>query len=512
VADAEALRYVDALLSRDQLKFSYEWVPNRGWIPTQLASYEATPPGGYNRSVSFQTRNDRSGFDFAGFGPPAETLYSHAHNFFCASSYRFRAERVIPARCPIQASPVLAQNGSNLGAVLLHLQANRKLYDELMSHVRSIFSNVEHVSVIPVSGNECEVRIWTFDPSTGRQELTASLDESGTGIAQVLAILYVVVASTETNTIIIDEPNSYLNPGAARNLVQILKSTPHQYIITTHSPEIIAASEPDTINLLSWDRGATVVTGLSSGDIAGARKILLAVGSKLSDVFGSDNVLWVEGPTEAECFRRILSHFNKLPLGTTILPVRNTGDFESKRAPIEMVWEIYERLTSNNALLPTAVAFSFDRDGRSDRDIEDMVRRSRGRVHFLPRRMFEDYLLHPTALAYVLNTMEAFANNPVSPERIDTWLTERASLKEYDGPGAGSVELSQPDQLRRLDGAKLLKDLVTELSDAKHQYNEIAQGIDLTSWLLLNDPGRFDELLEYLTLAITRSDTAAAGR
>jgi predicted ATPase len=186
------------------------------WRPTREASYEVTPAGGYTRAASFRVKPDRSDLEFGQLTPMvqgAETLYVHAFSFLTASTFRFKAERVIPARCGIGNPRVLAPDGSNLGATLLYLQGNRKPYADLMSHVRSIFPNVEHVSVIPVSASECEIRVWTFDPDSGREDLTTSLDESGTGVAQVLAILFVVVASSEAKIIMIDEPNSYLHPG-----------------------------------------------------------------------------------------------------------------------------------------------------------------------------------------------------------------------------------------------------------------------------------------------------------
>lgn len=49
------------------------------------------------------------------------------------------------------------------------------------------------------------------------------LAESDTGIGQVLAILYVVIMAKYNQVIIIDEPQSFLHPGAVRKLIEILK-------------------------------------------------------------------------------------------------------------------------------------------------------------------------------------------------------------------------------------------------------------------------------------------------
>lgn len=53
---------------------------------------------------------------------------------------------------------------------------------------------------------------------------------------------------TNYHRIVIDEPQSYLHPGAAKKLIEILQEFPqHQYFIATHSAEIIAAANPSTI-------------------------------------------------------------------------------------------------------------------------------------------------------------------------------------------------------------------------------------------------------------------------
>jgi predicted ATPase len=45
----------------------------------------------------------------------------------------------------------------------------------------------------------------------------------------VLAILYVVMTSNHPQTIIIDEPQSFLHPGAVKKLIEVLKQYPqHQ--------------------------------------------------------------------------------------------------------------------------------------------------------------------------------------------------------------------------------------------------------------------------------------------
>jgi hypothetical protein len=96
------------------------------------------------------------------------------------------------------------------------------------------------------------------------------------------------------------------------------------------------------------------------------------------------------------------------------------------RSPsISAIWEIYERLSAGHALLPTSLAFSFDRELRDNREILDLQRRSSsGRVKFLPRRTYENYLVEPNAIAAVINA--ELEQTEVTGRTVSKWLGENA--------------------------------------------------------------------------------------
>src|SRR5262249_44633842 len=134
------------------------------------------------------------------------------------------------------------------------------------------------------------------------------------------------------------------------------------------------------------------------------RSFLLEIGARLSDVFGADNILWVEGSTEEQCFPMILTMIAKHPLlGTAIIGVINTGDFDKRHTKLTV--EVYSRLSKGQGLLPPAIGFIFDQEGRSETEQADLKRQSGGRVHFLPRRIYENYLLNAQAIAAVMSTL-----------------------------------------------------------------------------------------------------------
>src|SRR5208282_407665 len=159
--------------------------------------------------------------------------------------YRFTAERMNVAASAHAHNTVLNPNASNLPEVLNQLQHNPSRFRELNRRVHDILPHVQQVSVRASGPGMVEIVVWCHDPESQREDLAVPLSESGTGIGQVLAILYVVMTSNRPQVIIIDEPQSFLHPGAARKLIEALKLYPeHQFIIATHSPTIISAANP----------------------------------------------------------------------------------------------------------------------------------------------------------------------------------------------------------------------------------------------------------------------------
>jgi hypothetical protein len=211
-----------------------------------------------------------------------------------ARTYYFDARRVPRSAAPVGTSIRLHANAENLAEVLSAFQPNRTLYGEYIELVRRVMPTVKYVSVYPAQNNTVEIRLWPVEESTKRDDLTVPLANCGTGVGQLLALLY-VVSRTRASVIIIDEPNSFLHPGAARALIAILREyREHQFIISTHFPEVFSASEPQKIILLKYIDEQTVLNEIDSDDINGARYVLDEIGAKLSDVLGADVGTWGE--------------------------------------------------------------------------------------------------------------------------------------------------------------------------------------------------------------------------
>ncbi len=419
--------------------------------------------------------------------------------------YAFKAERLNVGLCRFGQNTLLQTNAANLAEVLDNLQADSATFDELNHLFSSIFPTVRRVTVRPAPGDQVEILVWTVPPETKRLDLAMPLSACGTGLGQVLAMVYVVLTAHQPRVIIVDEPQSFLHPGAVRKLIEILKGYPqHQFIITTHSPTALLAAEPRTLLRLRVEDGQTTVDSLDVARSRDLRLVLADVGARLSDVFGADDILWVEGPTEELCFPKIAAA-RRLPLrGTVIIGLVHTGDFEGRRSATTI--EIYRRLSASSGLLPPAVGFIFDREGRTNQQREDLERYPN--VSFLPRRMYENYLLNPTAIAVVASDIEGFKVPPVTEAEVSAWLAAHRWDAAYFDPLP--AQRDDATWLREVRGDRLLSQLFGQLSEQRVQYDKVRHGAALTDWLLQHAPADLQEVVQLIARALSRPGTRGA--
>jgi predicted ATPase len=411
--------------------------------------------------------------------------------------YLFRAERFNLARRPFGASDILLPDASNLPEVLNTLQGHRSRFARFIDLVKSVLPQIKDVTVRPAAsaGQHVEIRVWTSD--LDRVDLAKPLDACGTGIGQVLAILYVAVNSPHPGVILIDEPQSFLHPGAARKLIQILRDYPeHQYFCSTHSAAIVSSAEPETITvtrLSSEDR--TEVIQVDPNERGTLETCLAEVGARLSDVFGADRILWVEGRTEETCFPIILGQLaGRRLMGTVIVGLRSTGELEGGDA--ERILDIYSRLSNARSLMPPTIGFVFDQDGRTAEQRKNILRRTGPNVKFLPRRMYENYLLIPDSISAVLSALDVERTDGHSREEVQAILDSETNKSENFRP------LNTPSAVENwrntINGAKVLAAIFGTLSEHRARYDKVRDGEALTKHIIVTSPEELLELSQFL--------------
>jgi hypothetical protein len=425
---------------------------------------------------------------------------------FSANSFLFKAERLSLSSHPIEDGIELLPNAANLATAILHLQTrNPGRFARLNNLIRRIFPSLHGISV-KLQGGRSHVRVWSIDPTQEHEELSFDLANSGTGIGQAVAILFLIVSSDNPRIIAIDEPNSFLHPAAARELLSILAQEKHQYIISTHAAEMIFLSKPSTLQLMQWSGEHTTITELSANEIKDVRRALGDIGVRLSELFGAEHIVWVEGQTEEECFPLIAEHFKiAAPKATAFVAIKNTGDFE-KAKMATLALDLYTRLSTANALLPPAIAFSFDREGRSQGEVDDLMRRGDQNVRFLTRKMYENYLIRPDAISTVLSDV---LNSPIEALTVRKWVEQRGGDHKYEAPDCWNGNLTNAKWLAKVHGGKLLDDVFAELSEARASYRKREYGVALTEWLLAHAPDDLVEVRRYIESILTSAQEPA---
>lgn len=422
--------------------------------------------------------------------------------------YAFRPQRFSLGESPAHGKSKLEPNATNLADVLNQLQSgNPARFNRMLGYVRQVFPHVQLITARLVGSSLIRVFVWTNGSSTEREDLAVPLAESGTGISQVLAILYVLVTTDAPTSIVIDEPQSFLHPGAMRKLLEILRSHPqHQYILTTHAPLSLSTMSNDKMFLLKRVDQKSVVESIDPESTSGMRMFLTEVGARLGDVFGADSILWVEGKTEELCFPELVRHVAKVPLnGVQILGVISTDELQAKHA--ERVFEIYQKLAGGTSLLPPAAAFIFDSEDRTAKMMEDLSRSSGNLVRWLPRRMYENYLIEPEPLCKVLVAGDPACSLSVSSEWIVSWLEEHGARKAY-GADKGAPYPSEK-WFKTVHGGKLLADLFNEATETRLPYKKVMHGLELTRLLSTTPTPAIRELASMIADAIRGPDHPA---
>jgi predicted ATPase len=409
--------------------------------------------------------------------------------------YMFDAERFNVGASPLGTNATLEPHAGNLPEVLGVLNGKRGL-DEFSSVVNSILPQVGQILVAPALNNQQRIMVLSHAARrTERDDLAIPLSDCGTGISQVLAIVYVVLTSKTPQVILIDEPQSFLHPGAVRKLIEFLKlNRQHQYIIATHSPTVITASDAQTVILVKHDGNESTLERLNAADTTHLRKYLDEVGASLADVFGADAIIWVEGATEERCYRLITSTLLSRPSYTVVFKsVSATGDFQGRQAV--KFFNIYNRLSGAEHLLPPTIAFLFDDDARTPSQKNELVKLSSGRIFFLNRLMYENYLLHSKAITAVVNSTDGHRLG-VREADVVTFIDRCLGESQYFfDPGLSG-------QIGAIRANLVLEHLFRDLADLI--FSKTTHSVELTQWLLTNAPDQLSEVTQLIASVLPK--------
>ena len=417
--------------------------------------------------------------------------------------FRFEPIRTPPSRCVYGENPVLSPSADNLPRVLAYIQnRNPDRYREIIRYMAEVLGSIENISVAPV-GNECEIRLWpTSDQSDDL--LSFPLSSSGTGVAQVLAIL-VAASSYYPSCIIVDEINSFLHPAAVKRLLSILRLyyPRHQYIISTHSADVIAHAVPDVVLFVTREGFNSHIEPIDREVRADLRRVAQNLGFSLTEVFGVDHVLWVEGETEEEiallCYER---NGPRLPPNCKIARVSDTGAFESRRTR-DVIARVYKHVADELSPAVGTQQFVLDREKRSDDSVAAAERATDGRVLFLPRRMVECYLLNAEAIA---EAVAPGSGHEVEAVRagVEEYFREHGGDPRLDASGVWDGLLDTESWKAKVDAGKLISLAVAAATGDKVEYRKRVHGPQVFKRLLAENNQDALALCEFFTGIFSR--------
>lgn len=491
--------WMEYILDKPFLEIEVKSYPDTGFS-TLYPSHKlfSWVPGQYQASVLVSSAGGNLSYNIHPGG--GDSLNSVLHSRWIRNTFFFNAERMNIGEYGANPEYRLNSNAINLPGILNTINGERRdVFNKIVEHLREVFPTVGNMSVRPIPGSSVEIRIWPTE-AMERVELSFPLRQSGTGVSQILAILTAVM-TVENSVIMIDEINSFLHPAAVKALLRILQTQygQHQYIISTHAPEVVGFSNPRTIHLVKRCGYESTITKLDLGQVGAFREVAEQLGVSMADVFAADRVIWVEGPTEELCFPLIYQHAagETLPRGTIFTSVMATGDFMAKRRDKELIYQIYERLSQVAVPLVVSVAFSFDSEQLSENDKEDMRRASRGAMHFLPRRHIECYLLNPAAIAGFIAERDAANVEYAMEELVEAKLIELASVKRYEVP-EWKGDLKDGQWLEKVDAANLIAETCSHISDQRVTFNKKDDTLALLQRVLAGAPEQIEELSGYV--------------
>lgn len=397
------------------------------------------------------------------------------HHHFRKRIYRFLSDRKPGATCSASSSAQLDRTASNLPFVLNHLQTRDSHGHKLLCNwVQRIFPHIHWVQSTSIPNTQqFELHCLPTSPENRRDDLSVPISKMGTGIGNVLSILYVVLTSRHPQVIAIDEPNAFLHPRALRELLSILESegSQHQYILSAHSADVLTAIKTKTISHLDFDGRATNVKQINAKELHTIRGELAQLGIRVSDLHAKDVVLWVEGQSEELVLPDLLRWAcPELAAGIAVLRVERTGTFSKKKMDIEEVVAIYERLSTSSSLVPPMICIPLDGENRTEREKRALSKKCSEKLKFLSRRMLENFLLHEGAITHLFAALGIY----VESERVTEALVQNLNGLSLDSSS--------------VDGAKILSAIVSSLSDATQEFRKTRDVPELVDWLLTNEP------------------------
>lgn len=181
-------------------------------------------------------------------------------SFKIISSFREVNKRV--SLRTISSDSQVGERGSELINLMdTMLSNNRERYFEIENYCKAIFPEIENISPDKLPDNQVRLTLK-------KKNIAQKIDllNEGTGIDQLLVIIWKIATSNPNSIWLLDEPEIHLHPGAQKLLYEFLRDETQrgkQILVTTHSMVFMYKSKEDHVSLLLEKDGFAQIVILS---------------------------------------------------------------------------------------------------------------------------------------------------------------------------------------------------------------------------------------------------------
>ncbi len=247
-------------------------------------------------------------------------------------------------------------------------------------------------------------------------DFTAEIGWMGHGLQMWLQIIWFLARSTESDTIILDEPDVYMHADLQRKLINLLLDRYKQTIVTTHSVEIMAEVEPENILIIDKTKNESVF----AASLPSVQKLIYNIGGihniQLARLWSSRKCLFIEGKDIA-----ILKFIHK-----TLFPESNDS-FESIPNMQIGGWggwnyaigsSMFMKNSSNQNIMTYCI---FDRDYHTQAEIlkrKEEANEKNIELFIWTKKEIENYLIVPDAIERLIRNHSSKNTSLLSKTQI----------------------------------------------------------------------------------------------
>jgi len=185
----------------------------------------------------------------------------------------------------LQALPGLSDNATNYLKIIQGITQDfhhPNIRKNLLASVRAVNPSIESIELNSLTNPQRAV----IGHKAGNRVFSLFLEQESDGLRRFYAHLLALYQTPPKLTLVFEEPENAIFPGALALLADEFKAAPRenrgQVILTTHNPILLDSFDVDSIRVVDMRDGATVVGCVSKEQRRAVRDHLLTTGELLT--------------------------------------------------------------------------------------------------------------------------------------------------------------------------------------------------------------------------------------